>query len=145
MIRTSRCLWHHQGHHVFILNCFVGPALNLVVQGCGISFIYVHRFLLDVLQFVDSSYEAVHTSLLDHLEGEDCASVADCAQNSVEVSIHFRIVSVIIPETGWSSNMFVINTHLIEIQPRANGQVLKNEVQASLKELVPTQFFLLVI
>lgn len=98
--------------------------------------------MADILQFFKASQEAVPTSLLRHLEGEVSNDCANVHQSNMSVLITLSSVSIIVPETGWSSNMLVLNADLIEIQPRANGRTLRNHVQASLKELAPTHWLL---
>lgn len=120
---------------------FAAQSQTLTVQSFGISCIFIYRFLADLLQFFKASQEAVPTSLLRRLESEGSTTSGNPRQSNVNVLMHFSSVSIIVPETGWSSSMLVLNADLIEIQPRANGRTLRNHVQGSLKESAPTHWY----
>lgn len=110
---------------------------TLNVQGCGISFIIVHRFLEDMAAFVQTLQYHLFPSACTHpltpLQPVDSA----LPDTAIPMLINLTHVSVMLPETGWSSTVFVLNSGNVRIEPSASGRILRNHVQASLTEYAP--------
>lgn len=132
------CEVAHTLSRSLISDCAVETTKRLIVSACDISFIIVNRFLMDLFQLVEAVHMAHTPTTPQQSKIEVDGSDMHLMHEKTKLLVHLSRVSVIVPESGWSSNMFAVNAGLIQLIPYADGEVLKNQVQESLKESAPT-------
>eukprot|EP00892_Ulva_mutabilis_P007518 jgi/Ulvmu1/5138/UM021_0155.1 len=116
---------------------FKGHAPALHIQSCGVSCIFLHRFMADIVYFGQTLLARIVPAATADKANRSCKSKARLSQIAMATLINLTNVSMIFPETGWSSDAFVMNSANIRIEPYADGSTLRNHVQASLREKLP--------